>query len=208
MKTFLNLALYALLCAGVFLMGFFVVAPSLKKNTVRQDLRVAVPDSPAPSDPASVNTDKNPAVEVIRKKADAKPETDKPKEKDQEDMINLEIHQTVSKEASEQKDQTTQQPSSTADVEVRQKEEPVQVQPSMGLYRVEVASFSDESSAAKAAESLASKGYEPVTNKVITESGTQYRLQVGAYRNKDNADRIADDVRKAGYSAEVIGSDR
>jgi len=64
------------------------------------------------------------------------------------------------------------------------------------LYRVQTGSFADPNNARQLADTLRSKGYTP-SARVSHEGGkTIYKVQVGAFRSRDAADKAVKDLQK------------
>jgi cell division protein FtsN len=66
-------------------------------------------------------------------------------------------------------------------------------------YRVQVGRFSDERSAERLREELASTGLSPRVVRTQKGRTTVYRVQVGTYRQKENADRQMEALKSRSY---------
>lgn len=65
----------------------------------------------------------------------------------------------------------------------------------LGKYTVQIASYKEEKEATKLAEKLQSKGYEVyITQARIPETGTWYRVRIGSYITKNEADNFGSNL--------------
>ena len=65
----------------------------------------------------------------------------------------------------------------------------------LGKYTVQIASYKEEKEALKLAEKLQSKGYEVyITQARIPETGTWYRVRIGSYITKNEADNFGSNL--------------
>lgn len=194
----LRLAGLSLLIVALFMVGFFVMGPAIRKMTQNQDLKVQAPQNPSADTLSGPTSGSNPPVQVIERKLSPDRPRRETQKKTEDNSIKLEIEQPVSQPSA------AEQPAEQAQTSA----EPEQQTQEQQLYRVEVNGLSDQEAANRASETLTQKGYTPVVNKVITDSGTQYRVQVGAFRSRENADRVADDIRSQGLQVKVAGNEQ
>ena len=73
-----------------------------------------------------------------------------------------------------------------------------------GLYTVQVASLRSKDSAHRIANSLIKKGYDAFIATSSYGAGTWYRVRVGNFKQKSDADKIARKVRNEAYKPIVV----
>jgi DedD protein len=75
--------------------------------------------------------------------------------------------------------------------------------PAPSNFRVQAGSFQDEENARKMADRLASSGYQPSVTTSKDSDGTTYRVQVGPFTEKKEAEDAVRDLGSQGISARV-----
>ncbi|WP_462410883.1 N-acetylmuramoyl-L-alanine amidase [Neobacillus sp. Marseille-QA0830] len=68
------------------------------------------------------------------------------------------------------------------------------------LYKVIAGSFTSKENANNPAASLISQGFEAYVKPIVITGTTWYRVQAGAFENRENAQALLDQIRQAGYS--------
>ena len=72
-------------------------------------------------------------------------------------------------------------------------------------FRVQLGSFENEDAARKLATAIESEGYAPVTISPFQDGATlYYRVWVGAYREREGAERLARELRLHGHQGFVL----
>jgi DedD protein len=73
-----------------------------------------------------------------------------------------------------------------------------------GKFAVQAAATSTELAAHDLSERLKKAGLAPYTEKVETPDGTRYRVRVGPYANRDDAERVRSRLKTLGINANVV----
>lgn len=76
--------------------------------------------------------------------------------------------------------------------------------PTPGSFRVRIASFSKKGNASKLVRELGAAGYEADIEEVSLESGRFYRVVLGGYDDRGQAEEVAKKVRREGYSMAYV----
>ncbi len=85
---------------------------------------------------------------------------------------------------------------------------PPRTSESPGAYTIQVSSFSEKKGAETLAQKLKRKGYDAyVTAGEIPQKGTRYRVRIGHYSNRAEAQKAADRIHKAEKLSFLITSD-
>lgn len=72
-------------------------------------------------------------------------------------------------------------------------------------WRVQLGSFTDESKARELATLVQSRGYSPVSVTPFVDGGTRYyRVWVGEFRERDDAERLRRELRVSGHQGFVL----
>jgi cell division protein FtsN len=64
------------------------------------------------------------------------------------------------------------------------------------MFRVQVGHFAEEKDAQALKEELGRMGYAPSVVRSTRDGQTLYRVQVGTFRRRDNADKTIDQLRQ------------
>lgn len=75
-----------------------------------------------------------------------------------------------------------------------------------GKYLVQAAALGSESAARELAERLKNAGFEPFTERADTKDGVRYRVRLGPYATRDEAERARARLRAIGVSASVVAA--
>lgn len=79
---------------------------------------------------------------------------------------------------------------------------------SSGAYTIQVASFSEKKGAETLSQKLKGKGYEAyVTSGEVPQKGTRYRVRIGHYPNRTEAQKAAERIHEAEKLSFLITSD-
>ncbi|MBW3621838.1 MAG: SPOR domain-containing protein [Armatimonadetes bacterium] len=70
-------------------------------------------------------------------------------------------------------------------------------------YRVQAGAFQEEENARRMADRLASSGYQPAVTTSKDSSGTTYRVQVGPFPGRNEAEEAVRDLGNQGISARI-----
>ena len=73
-----------------------------------------------------------------------------------------------------------------------------------GKFAVQAAATSTELAARDLSERLKKAGLAPYTEKIETPDGTRYRVRVGPYANRDDAERVRSRLKTLGINANVV----
>ena len=75
-----------------------------------------------------------------------------------------------------------------------------------GKFAVQAAATSTEAAARELSERLQKGGLAPYTERVDTAEGARYRVRVGPYANREDADRVRARLKALGINANVVSS--
>ena len=75
-----------------------------------------------------------------------------------------------------------------------------------GKFAVQAAATSTELAARELSERLKKAGLAPYTERVETAEGTRFRVRVGPYANREDAERVRTGLKSLGINANVVGS--
>ena len=75
-----------------------------------------------------------------------------------------------------------------------------------GKFAVQVAAPASEKAARELADKLKSDGFAAFIEKVETTNGSRFRVRVGPYANRDDADRVRARLKASGVSGNVVAS--
>ncbi len=75
-----------------------------------------------------------------------------------------------------------------------------------GKFAVQVAAPASEKAARDLADKLKSGGFAAFIEKVETSSGARFRVRIGPYASRDDADRVRTRLKASGVSANVVTS--
>jgi DedD protein len=73
-----------------------------------------------------------------------------------------------------------------------------------GKFAVQAAATSTESAARDLSERLKKSGLAPYTERVETAEGTRYRVRVGPYASRDDAERVRARLKSLGINANIV----
>ena len=73
-----------------------------------------------------------------------------------------------------------------------------------GKFAVQAAATSTESAARELSERLKKSGLAPYTERVETAEGTRYRVRVGPYASRDDAERVRARLKSLGINANIV----
>jgi DedD protein len=73
-----------------------------------------------------------------------------------------------------------------------------------GRYALQAAALGSESAARELSERLKKAGYTPFTEKVSTREGARWRVRVGPYAGKEEAERARAGLRELGVNANLV----
>ncbi|MCS6945631.1 MAG: SPOR domain-containing protein [Sutterellaceae bacterium] len=73
-----------------------------------------------------------------------------------------------------------------------------------GKYVVQAAALSSESAARELSERLRKAGFTPFTEKIETREGVRYRVRVGPYASREEAQRAQAGLRALGISSTLV----
>jgi DedD protein len=71
---------------------------------------------------------------------------------------------------------------------------------------VQTAATSTEAAARELADRLRKAGLPPYTERVETAEGMRYRVRVGPYASREDAERVRARLKSLGLSANVVGA--
>lgn len=102
-----------------------------------------------------------------------------------------------SKEATSQKEPARYQKKEVAQIAsvIKKEEESSQVSNKFSYYTLQVGAFSSLNSVEAFKDTLTKKGYHPLIEKTTVEGKTWYRVYVGRYSSKEEAQRHASEVK-------------
>ncbi len=75
-----------------------------------------------------------------------------------------------------------------------------------GKFAVQAAATSSEAAAKDLSERLKKAGLPPYTERIETAEGTRYRVRIGPYATREDADRVRASLKSLGISANVVAS--
>jgi DedD protein len=75
-----------------------------------------------------------------------------------------------------------------------------------GKFAVQAAATSTEPAARELSERLKKAGLAPYTERIETAEGTRFRVRVGPYANREDAERVRTRLKSLGINANVVGS--
>jgi DedD protein len=75
-----------------------------------------------------------------------------------------------------------------------------------GKFAVQAAATSTEAAARELADRLRKAGLPPYTERVETAEGMRYRVRVGPYASREDAERVRARLKSLGLSANVVGA--
>jgi DedD protein len=75
-----------------------------------------------------------------------------------------------------------------------------------GKFAVQVAAPASEKAARELADKLKNGGFAAFVEKVETRDGARYRVRLGPYANRDDADRVRTRLKATGVSGNVVAS--
>lgn len=73
-----------------------------------------------------------------------------------------------------------------------------------GKFAVQAAATSTETAARELSERLKKAGLAPYTERVETADGTRYRVRVGPYASRDDAERVRARLKSLGINANIV----
>ncbi|MCS7279242.1 MAG: SPOR domain-containing protein [Thermodesulfobacteriaceae bacterium] len=103
----------------------------------------------------------------------------------------------TSKEATSQKEPTKYQKKEVAQIAsvIKKEEESPKVSNKTSYYTLQVGAFSSLNSVEAFKDTLTKKGYHPLIEKTTVEGKTWYRVYVGRYSSKEEAQKYASEVK-------------
>ncbi len=82
--------------------------------------------------------------------------------------------------------------------------EPLPAPAKGGKFAVQAAATSSEAAARELSERLKNAGLPPYTESVQTAEGTRYRVRVGPYATREDADRVRTRLKTLGINANIV----
>jgi DedD protein len=87
-----------------------------------------------------------------------------------------------------------------------EKAEPVKAAATNGRIYLQVAALGSESGARELVQRLKKAGHAAIVEKVETKEGTRYRVRVGPFSSREDAEQARTKLRAAGFQANAVNS--
>jgi DedD protein len=75
-----------------------------------------------------------------------------------------------------------------------------------GKFAVQAAATSSEAAALELSERLKKAGLPPYTERIDTAEGARYRVRVGPYASREEAERVRGRLKALGINANIVSS--
>jgi len=91
-----------------------------------------------------------------------------------------------------------------AQVTENEKEPPVELASSTGMWAVQLGSFGNQENADKLAADLRKQNFTAFLSKLTTGNGELHRVRIGPQKDRESAEKVAEQLAKAGHKGQVV----
>jgi len=81
---------------------------------------------------------------------------------------------------------------------------PAETSSSTGMWAVQLGSFSDQANADKLAADLRKQNFTAFLSKLSTGNGELHRVRIGPQKDRESAEKVAEQLAKAGHKGQVV----